>query len=143
MAKEIILNNSQFGRVFIEENKIITFPQGIIGFEDLKRYAILVFEEYQPFQFLISVEDPEISFPVMSPILVNESYSPNISKDEVSLIGDFKDEDLIMYVIVSIKGDITGVTANLKGPIIINQVERLGQQIILESEEYLLDEKLF
>lgn len=143
MAEEIILNNSQFGPVSVEEDKVITFPQGIIGFEDLTKYAILVFDEYQPFQFLISIEDPEVIFPVMSPLLVKDTYAPDITKDDVAMLGDFNDEDLILYVIVSIKGETEGVTANMKGPIIINQVGKLGQQIILDSEEYSLDEKLF
>ena len=30
-----------FGEQEIEEDKIITFPEGIIGFENVKRYALL------------------------------------------------------------------------------------------------------
>lgn len=143
MAEEIILANSQFGKVSVEKDKVISFPQGIIGFEDLKEYAILVFDDYQPFQFLISIEDPEVIFPVMSPLLVNDSYAPDITKDDISLLEDFKEEELILYVIVSIKGEAEGVSANMKGPIFINQTKKLGQQIILDSEEYELDQKLF
>ena len=140
MSKEIVINNSQFGELNIREDKIINFPQGIFGFENLKRYAILVFEEYDPFQFLISIDDPEISFPIISPLLVNEKYEPKIIKDDVSLLGDFVDEDLIMYAVITIKGDSKRPTANLKGPIIINQNNKIAQQIIIESDEFSMEQ---
>ena len=139
MTKEIVVNNSQFGTLSIEEEKVITFPQGIFGFEELTRYAILVFEEYEPFQFLISIDEPEISFPVISPLLAIEKYEPKITKEDIALIGDFKDEDLIMYAIVTIKSDSKEVTANLKGPVVINQKERLAQQVVIESDEYSME----
>ncbi len=140
MSKEIVINNSQFGELNIREDKVINFPQGIFGFENLKRYAILVFEEYDPFQFLISIDDPEISFPIISPLLVNEKYEPKIIKDDVSLLGDFVDEDLIMYAVITIKGDSKRPTANLKGPIIINQNNKIAQQIIIESDEFSMEQ---
>ena len=139
MSKEIVLNNSQFGTLNIDEDKIINFPQGILGLEDIKRYVILVFEEYEPFQFLVAVDDPEITFPIVSPLIVIEKYLPEITKDNVALIGDFADEDLILYAIVTIKEDKKKVTANLKGPIIINQKNKIAQQIIIEEEEYSME----
>ena len=139
MTKEIIINNSQFGALSIEEDKVITFPHGIFGFEELERYAIVVFDEFKPFQFLISIDEPEIAFPVISPLLVIEKYEPKITKEDIALIGDFKDEDLIMYAIVTIKSDSKEATANLKGPIIINQKERLAQQVVIESDEYSME----
>ena len=140
MSKEIVLNNSQFGELHIKEDKIIDFPQGIFGFENLKKYAILVFEEYDPFQFLISIDDPEVSFPIVSPLLVNKKYEPKITKEDVSLLGDFIDEDLIMYAIITIKGDSKKPSANLKGPIIINQNNKIAQQIIIESDEFSMEQ---
>ncbi len=139
MSREIVVNNSQFGTLNIDEDKIINFPQGILGFEDIKRYVILVFEEYEPFQFLVAVDDPEITFSIVSPLLVTEKYLPEITKDNVAVIGDFADEDLIMYAIVTIKEDKKKVTANLKGPIIINQKNKIAQQIIIEEEEYSME----
>ena len=139
MGEAITISNSQFGTINVDPEKVIDFPQGILGFEDLKKYALLVFEEYEPLQFLISIDDPEVTFPVISPLLVMEKYIPNITKDEIALLGDFADEDLIMYAIVTIKADSNQATANLKGPIIINQKEKLAQQIIIDSDEYSLE----
>ena len=68
-----------------------------------------------------------------------EKYQPKVTTEDVTSIGDFTDEDLIMYAIVTIKADSNQATANLKGPIIINQKEKLAQQVIIDSDEYSLE----
>jgi flagellar assembly factor FliW len=138
MAESFTIKNSQFGELTIDPARIIAFPEGILGFEDLKRYAIQVFEDYEPFHWLISVDDPEVLFPIISPKLVKEDYNPEVHQEDVRLLGDFKDEDLLMYLIVTLGSGEHQVTANLKGPLFINQAEAMGQQVVLESDEYPL-----
>lgn len=41
----MIIKTKAFGEVEITEDKIITFPGGIIGFPDLKRFTLLHDEE--------------------------------------------------------------------------------------------------
>jgi len=136
MSSQIILENSQLGKITIEPDMVATFPEGLIGFEHLTRFAIVDFAEYAPFQWLLSIDDPEISFPIISPLLVVEKYEPSISRAETYNLGDFEDKDLLLYAIVTIRPEIGIVTANLKGPIIINRVTKMGQQIVLHEEEY-------
>jgi len=132
---EKTIENSQFGEIKYSEDKVVLFEESILGFEDLKRYIILDVQEFEPFQWLISIDDPEISFPIISPLVVKEDFAPNLSKKEIEyFIGEFKDEELLLYVIVTIKDNLQKVTANLKGPIIINQNSRKGIQIIVEED---------
>ena len=140
MGQEKVINNRQFGSITIDMSKVVTFPDGILGFEEVRDYAIVDFEDYEPFQWLIAIDAPDVLFPIISPILVKQDYSPPLTKPSVSQIGDFKDEDLLIYVIVTIKPEGKAVTANLKGPLIINQKTRLGQQVILETDQYSLVE---
>lgn len=137
MSKTFTVTNSQLGNLTIDPDKITTFPEGLIGFEDLIQFAIIDLPEYEPFQWLLSIDDPDISFPIISPILVLEDYEPKISKAEAYNIGEFEDRDLLMYAIVTIRPEFKRASANLKGPIIINQKKRLGQQIVLADERYL------
>ena len=137
MGTTFTVTNSQLGKLTIDPDKVVTFPEGLIGFEDLTQFAIIDLPEYEPFQWLLSIDDPDISFPIISPILVLEDYAPKISKAETYNIGQFEDKDLLMYAIVTIRPEFKRVSANLKGPIIINQVKRLGQQIVLADDRYL------
>jgi len=139
MANIITVKNLQLGTVSIDTDKIATFPEGLIGFEELTRFAIIDLEEYEPFQWLLSLDDPEIIFPIISPILVVENYNPVISRAEAYRLGEFEDEDLLLYAIVTIRPELGKVTANLKGPIIINQKLKMGQQIVLTDEKYLMN----
>lgn len=136
MQNEFTIENSQIGPVKIDRDKIIEFKDGIIGFENLNNFVIIHLEEFEPFQWLLCVDDPEIAFPIVSPILVVPDYSPGINREEASNLGEFKDENLLLYSIVTIRPELKKVTANLKGPIIINQTNRQGQQIVLQDDEY-------
>jgi len=143
MGQEKIINSRQFGAVKIDMDKIVTFPDGIFGFEEFHEFALIHFEEYEPFQWLIALNDPDVIFPIISPILVEKSYAPPIAKESISRIGEFADEDLLLYAIVTIRPKGEEVTANLKGPIVINQKTRIGQQVVLESDEYSLRQSVF
>jgi len=142
MGAQATIHNSQFGKVNIDLDKVITFPEGILGFEEIKKYVIIELAEYEPFQWLIALDDPEVMFPIISPILVRKDYDPELTKKDITKIGEFEEKDLLLYTIVTIKGkeekgvEVKSVTANLKGPLIINQVTRLGQQVILEEPSY-------
>lgn len=143
MAKTFTVENPQLGTLTIDPDKVTTFPEGIIGFEDLKQFAIIDLEEYKPFQWLLSIDDPEISFPIISPLLVVDTYEPDISRAEAYNLGEFTDTDLLLYAIVTIRPEMKRITANLKGPIIINQILRLGQQIVLADDKYLTNHDFF
>ena len=66
------LNTRIFGEVEIEDSKIISFPNGIIGFPDLKRFTLMHDEEQgtNTIKWLQSVEEPGFAMPVMDPLFV-------------------------------------------------------------------------
>ncbi|MFC1556300.1 flagellar assembly protein FliW [candidate division KSB1 bacterium] len=136
MTSTITVKNSQLGDISVDTDKVATFPEGLIGFENLQEFVIIDLIEYEPFQWLVSVDDPEIAFPIISPLLVIDDYSPKINRAEMYNLGDFKDEDLLLYAIVTLRPEKNIVTANLKGPILINQRSKTGQQIVVQEEHY-------
>jgi len=138
MSSTLTIENTRFGPLSVDADKVITFPEGILGFEDLKRYVIQVVEEYEPFQWLISVDDGAVMFPVISPKMVKEDYAPDITREQLSGIGQYDDADLLLYLIVTFNAESQEVSANLKGPLFINQQTRLGSQVVLESDDYPL-----
>jgi flagellar assembly factor FliW len=128
-----------FGTVDIEDEKIIEFPMGIIGFEDLKKFALIYDserEERSKISWLQSMEEPLMVLPVINPIDIAESYNPIIEDEFMKIIGDPADEDVIIFTSMSIPSDLTKMTANFKAPFIINTVDRKGMQVIVENEDY-------
>lgn len=134
MNGKVKIDNTQFGLIEIESKEIITFPEGLLGFEDIKRFTILTLKEYEPFQWLVAVDDKELTFPIVSPVLVIPDYAPSITRDQTESIGNFGENDLLMYLIVSINPEGKKATANLRGPVLINLKTKKGIQIVLEDE---------
>ncbi len=135
MAEQKTIKSSQFGEVQIDVKKIIKFPEGILGFEELKKYVLLNIEDFEPFQWLVSFDDPEISFPLVSPLIIDPKYSPEIKKGNLKVLKGFEEKDLLLFVVVTIRKEANKVTANLRAPIVINEKTKLGIQTILDDEE--------
>ena len=73
MVKGMKISTKIFGDIEIADDKIITFENGIIGFPDLKKFALLHDEEKGSnagIRFLQSLEEPGFAMPVMDPLIV-------------------------------------------------------------------------
>lgn len=128
-----------FGEIEISDDKIITFENGIIGFPQLKRFALLHDEEKGTdvgIRFLQSVEEPGFSMPVMNPLIVQPDYDPEVDDELLASAGKITSENLLVLVTVSIPQDLTKMSVNLQGPFVINVEEHKGCQIIVENGSY-------
>lgn len=133
------INTRIFGEIDIADEKIITFENGIIGFPDLKRFALLHDDEKGDgvgIRFLQSIEEPTFAMPVMDPFVVKEDYAPEVDDELLATLGNLTDENLLVLVTVTIPSDLTKMSVNLQGPFIFNADERKACQIILDSAEY-------
>lgn len=117
--------NHQFGEFEYEQKHIINFPEGIIGFENLKKFIVIDDEDSQPFRWLVSLEDSNYSFPLIDPDIVTPNYE--IPK----LIGNKS-----VFVIATLREPLENSTINLRSPIIIDNETRVGIQIIHEDERW-------
>lgn len=132
------INTKVFGEITIDEEKIITFPGGIIGFPDLRLFTMIHDEEkgIGAIHWLQSLEEPGFAMPVMDPLLVKQDYNPEVDDELLKPLGKLNPEELLVLVTVSVPHDLTKMTVNLKGPIVINAGEKKGCQIIIEGDEY-------
>ncbi len=127
-----------FGEVEVEDNKIIEFPNGIIGFPDLKKFTLMHDEEQgsSTIKWLQSIDEPGFAMPVMDPLVVCPDYKPEIDKDKIEGIGELTDEDILVLVTVTVPHDLTKMTVNLMGPFIINVKDMKGAQCIVDNDDY-------
>ncbi|WP_448379083.1 flagellar assembly protein FliW [Fervidobacterium sp.] len=127
---------TRFGELEINDNEVIIFPNGIPGFEELRKFAILKIPETQPIQWLVSLEDESTSFPVIDPWLVLETYEVDLSKQELDILQVEDPSDLVVWSIVTIPiGKPELATVNLKAPVVVNVKKGIGIQVILEKYE--------
>lgn len=133
------IETKAFGQVDITDDKIITFPGGIIGFPDMKRFTLLHDEEKGVsvgIRWLQSLEEPGFAMTVIDPLLVKEDYNPEIDDELLAGIGEVTPDNLLVLVTVRIPSDLKQMSVNLQGPIIINVDERKACQIIVDADRY-------
>lgn len=129
-------NTRFFGGIEISDDKIITMDKGMIGFPDLKHFALIFDEEKeeQLIMWLQCMDDGDISFPVMHPQKAMENYQPQINMEVTSSLGELKDENIFMLVTVTVPKEIEKLTCNLQAPIIINTANNKAVQVIVEND---------
>lgn len=126
-----------FGEIEIDESKIITFEDGIIGFPDMKKFTLIFDEEKEgrpSISWLQSMDEPEIAFPVMDPLFVCETYNPSVEEELLKNLGTIKEDNLYALVTVTVPQNIKELAVNLKAPIVINTDTRKASQIIVEDD---------
>jgi flagellar assembly factor FliW len=138
------IDSKPYGTIDIDEDKIVTIQEGLLGFEGLEEFVIIGREEEQPFEWLQSVEDSSLAFIVCQASLI-PNYQLSMLQDDFDDIGADSEDELSVYLVVVVPEDPDEMTVNLKGPVVINQSNYVGKQIVNQVDEYgvrhrLLDE---
>lgn len=122
------LKTRHFGEIEFDENLIIKFPKGLLGFEELTNY-LLIKTENELFFWLNSVENPELSFPLVGLRMIQDTY-PSTEGHEP-------------FGVTILHSDPSQITVNLKAPIYINQNAKTGYQKIIDDDKFPVDYNLF
>lgn len=129
----------------IVTSEVVTFKDGIPGFDDRRKFVILQDEEYAPFDWLLCVDDDlevELRFAMINPLLVYPDYDPDIASSLVADLEIERAEDVLVYVLATIYPNPVDSTVNLMGPLVINAANMRGKQIILENSSYTTKEPI-
>ena len=80
------------------------------------------------------VDDPSLAFVVTDPSLFFDDYSVPIRAEQAEDLRLKTLDDAQVFVIVNrVGGKLTG---NLQGPLVINTVDRIGEQFVLAEKRW-------
>jgi flagellar assembly factor FliW len=127
---------TRFGEIEINDDTIISFPSGILGFPTYTQFALLDVDETSPLKWLQSIEDPALAFVVTNPNLFYANYSIDATRKDLADIAVENAADVVIMVLVTVPADPTMMTANLKGPLLINLQNHKGKQLIVDNPDY-------
>ncbi|MEN1760805.1 flagellar assembly protein FliW [Anoxynatronum sibiricum] len=131
------LETKHFGTITIDEAKILTFPDGIPGFEEKTRFALVQNPEPEvPFHWLQSVEEEGLTFVVTNPFLIRFNYDFDLPEHVVKKLAIQGQEDVQIFCIVRIPEKVQEMTINLTAPIVLNTRTLMGKQVVLEDDRY-------
>lgn len=139
----LFIQTSRFGQVQLTNDDVLTFPEGLLGFQDLKKFVLLDDPNDDIFAWLQSCESPAIAFPVLEPELFAENYKVNLNRTDMESLGLSLDGRARKFCIVTIPDDPTQMTANLKAPIVINVENKKARQCVLQDNNLAIREPIF
>ncbi|MFN3883993.1 MAG: flagellar assembly protein FliW [Rhodocyclaceae bacterium] len=127
------------GTLEVAPDRIIEFPHVMPGFEDCRRYTLLLPESSgTPRYFILqSLDDPAVAFNIADPALFGFDYEIELS-DEESAALELADPSEAAVVVMLVKEETSGgeLRANLKAPLVINTRTRRGIQHVFARLTY-------
>ena len=130
------LETARFGTLEVAEEDVVHFPLGIPAFEDHREW-VFVGEDESPVKWLQSLADGDVALPVCPPGFVRGDYNARIPAEELEVLECAGKEDMALFLVLSIPASSPwDMTANLRAPIVLNHVKRLGTQVIAANEDY-------
>lgn len=127
---------TRFGELDVPVEQIVEFPWGLVGLGHLRRFVIVDSGGGGPFHWLQSAEVPELAFVVAESAEFFENYDVPVGPETAEALRLRDEDDALVLLILTISREHRTVTANLKGPVVINQRERIGRQLVLQTPEY-------
>ena len=128
------ITTAYMGEVEINPTQIIKFEYGLPGFEDEKEFIQLPLSEASAYQILQSVKTEGLAFIITSPYAIIADYSFELDESVILTLDIKSDNEVAVFVIVSLKDALENSTVNLKAPIVLNIENKKAKQIILEDD---------
>lgn len=131
----VTIETSRFGSLSISEAQLFTFPEGLLGFSDLRLFTLIPHGENSPFQWLQSLEEGTLAFPLANPFSLVQDFSFDLSDADAAVLELEKPEHALALAIITVPPQNTApMTLNLQGPVVINIERRRGKQVVLSNQ---------
>ena len=128
------IQTTRFGEVEVQEDQIIRFTDGMIGFPQLKNYVLVESPSMPLVLWLQSMEHSDIAFPVVEPWFFKRDYKPVMNDADKISIAYEEGNRLKIFNVLTIPEDMTKMTVNLKAPILINIGKALATQVVMQDK---------
>jgi flagellar assembly factor FliW len=118
----------------VDDDRIMTFPNGLLGFPSFNRYALIQTGQENYFFWLQSVDEPNLAFVVADPHVFFKDYNVPIREEMAQELKLTDPAHLQVFVICNKVGE--WLTGNLLGPIAVNAENCLAQQVVLTEKKW-------
>ncbi|NEY72259.1 flagellar assembly protein FliW [Bacillus mesophilus] len=137
------LETRYHGEQEIDENEIILFEKGIPGFLEEKKFVLLPYSDDSVFFILQSALTAGLAFVIADPFIFFKEYDFTLEDQVVHSLELTAEENVAVYVILTVQDPFQKTTVNLQAPVVINIEKRLGKQVILTGTDYHTKHSIF
>jgi len=128
------IQTSRFGVLSVDEQRIIQFRQGLLGFPNHKRFALIQTGVDKCFFWLQCADEPSLAFVVADPTIFFKDYQVPIREESMTEL-EMADPGFAQVLVICNKVE-QWLTGNLMGPLLINAANCLGQQVVLTEKKW-------
>jgi flagellar assembly factor FliW len=132
---------TRFGRISVDDERIMTFPRGLLGFPSYTRYALIQTGQENYFFWLQAVDEPSLAFVVTDPSIFFKDYEVPL-REEMAIDLELADPQFLQTFVICNKVD-EWLTGNLLGPILVNAQNRTAMQVVLTEKKWTTRQPLF
>jgi flagellar assembly factor FliW len=126
-------DTTNFGRLHIDAEGLLVFPDGLIGLESSRHWTLLWDEAEAAVGWLQSLSDPDLALTVVPPQRYVPGYVLRVPRDELAALPwAATDRALVMLVVSKHEGLFT---ANLQAPVVMNLDRCLGRQVVVADQQ--------
>ncbi len=130
----MVITTSRFGQLDVNADRLIRFPDGILGFPSQAEYALIQTGADSGFYWLQSVCTADLAFVVCDPRLFVVDYQVPVKLEDLEGIELASVQDAQVFVIVNKVADL--LTGNMQGPLVVNVRNRKARQLVLSDKRY-------
>lgn len=128
------INSSRFGEIEVDDQRVMTFPKGLLGFPEYHRFVLIEAGQDSYFWWLQSVDQSDLAFIVTDPMLFIPTYKVPVKPEQISQLELDTIDDAQVLVIVNKRGET--LTGNLQGPLVVNIKNCVGEQLVLSDRRF-------
>jgi flagellar assembly factor FliW len=139
----IKIRTTRFGDLEVPESEMFAFPEGILGFAEVRSYVLLENPKGGPFKWLQAADVPSLAFVVADPALFFPDYKVRVRPEDLAPIQLVDVATGLVLVILTVPRDPQEITANLQGPLILNRGAKLARQLVLSEPDLSTRHKIF
>ena len=136
----MIVASEQLGELDCDEQAILSFPNGLLGFEEHTRFAVVAADDDGSYSWLQSLDDAALAFLAIVPAIFFPDYAPEIPDADALELGISDPSHVQLLALVTVGEQ--AVTANLLGPVVVNLRTRTAKQVVLSEQRYWVKEPL-
>lgn len=126
---------SRFGEIEYDPDNCLQFPEGLVGFEQLRNFVVMPNEKEGPLFWIQSVDDPQVAFVLTDPTNFYFDYKVVPDGRERAKLGIGDDDECLVVSVVTVPPD-RKITLNLAAPVLFAPKTNRALQVILEGTNF-------
>jgi flagellar assembly factor FliW len=137
------IKTTRFGELEVDKKDIIEFTEGLLGFENQKKFFIVDPGDQTLILWLQSTDDAATAFPIIEPKIFQPNYMVKLLPVELNSLSLENLQNASVYTVLTIPQNVTEMSANLKAPVIINNKTKMARQIVLQDSKLEVRFKMY